>query len=101
MSRSLDVPDMAKRGEMVQGQVDELLSVEAVADHLGVSQMIVARLIDRGAIEAAGVGVHRKVRASEIERYLLERKGKRHAALATLAGDIDVDAPVDEVVRTR
>ena len=92
---------MAKRGELVQGQVDELLSVEAVADHLGVSQMIVARLIDRGAIEAAGVGVHRKVRASEIERYLLERKGKRHAALATLAGDIDANAPVDEVVRTR
>lgn len=101
MSRMLDVHSMAKRGELVQGQVEELLSVEAVSGHLGVSQMTVARLIDRGAIVAAGVGVHRKVRASEIERYLLERKGKRHAALATLAGDIDADAPDDEAIRTR
>lgn len=92
---------MAKRGELIQYPAEELLSVEAVADHLGVSQMTVVRLIDRGAIVAAGVGVHRKVRASEVERYLLERKGKRHAALATLAGDIDADAPDDEAIRTR
>ncbi len=80
---------------------DELLSTQAVADHLGVSRMTVVRLIDRGAIEAAGAGVHRKVRASEVERYLRERTAKRRAAVATLAGDIDADTPVDEVIRTR
>ncbi len=92
---------MAKRGELVQGQAEELLSVEVVADHLGVSQMTVVRLIECGAIEAAGVGVHRKVRASEIERYLLERKGKRHAAVAMLADEIDAHTPADEAIRTR
>lgn len=101
MSRSLGVPDMTKGGEVLQGRAEELLSVEAVADDLGVSQMIVARLIDRGAIEATGGGVPRNVRASEVERYLRERTMKRRAALATLAGDIDADVPIDEVVRTR
>lgn len=69
-----------------------------MADQLGVSRMTVVRVIDRGAIDATGWGVHRKVRASEVERYLGERTVKRRAALA---GDIDANAPIDEVVRTR
>lgn len=80
---------------------DELLSTRAVADHLGVSRMTVVRLIDRGAIEAAGAGVHRKVRASEVERYLRERSAKRRAAVAALAGDVGADMPDDKVLRTR
>ena len=79
----------------------ELLSAEPVADRLGVSRMVVLRLIDRGVLEAAGLGVRRKVRVSEVERYLRERTAKRRAALATLAGDIDAKTPADGVVRTR
>ena len=33
---------------------DELLSTQAVAEHLGVSRMTVVRLIDQGRLEAAG-----------------------------------------------
>lgn len=80
---------------------DELLSTQAVADHLGISRMTVVRLIDRGVMEAAGAGAHRKVRASEVERYLRERASKRRAAVARLAQDIDADTPADEVIRTR
>lgn len=39
--------------------------------------------------------MHRKVTAFEVERYLRERTAKRRAALATLAGDIDADAPLN------
>ena len=46
--------------------------------------------------------VQRPAKKSEYEeRYLRERTVKRRAALATLAGDIDADAPIDQVVRTR
>lgn len=91
--------------ETSQGAVilpaDELLSTQAVADHLGVSRMTVVRLIDRGVIESAGAGSHRKVRASEVDRYLRERASSRRTALASLGQDIDADTPADEVVRTR
>ena len=80
---------------------DELLSTQAVAEHLGVSRMTVVRLIDQGRLEAAGGGTHRRVRASEVERYLADRKAKRRSALASLAEDIDFDTPSDEVVTTR
>ena len=80
---------------------DELLSTQAVAEHLGVSRMTVVRLIDQGRLEAAGGGTHRRVRASEVERYLADRKAKRRSALASLAEDIDFDTPSDEVVTAR
>lgn len=80
---------------------DELLSTQAVADHLGVSRMTVVRLIDRGVIEAASAGTHRKVRASEVERYLRDRAARRRAALNGLAEDLPPDLPADEVIRTR
>lgn len=80
---------------------DELLSTQAVADHLGVSRMTVVRLIDRGVIEAAGAGVHRKVRASEVERYLRDRAARRRAALNGLAEDLPPDLPADEMITTR
>ncbi|WP_203567218.1 helix-turn-helix domain-containing protein [Aestuariimicrobium ganziense] len=87
--------------EVVILPADALLSTQAVADHLGVSRMTVVRLIDRGILESAGVGVHRKVRASEVERYLVERAAKRRGAIAELAQDIDADTAADEVIRTR
>lgn len=80
---------------------DELLSTQAVADHLGVSRMTVVRLIERGVIATAGGGSHRKIRASEVERYLRERALKRRAAVSQLAHDIGDDTPADEVLRTR
>ena len=80
---------------------DELLRTQAVADHLGVRRMTVVRLIDQGTIEAAGAGTHRKVRASEVDRYLRERTSKRRAALGRLAQDVDFGTPADEVIRTR
>jgi len=80
---------------------DELLGTQAVADHLGVSRMTVVRLIDRGRLTAVGGGTHRRVRASEVARYLDERASERNAALASLAGDIDDETPVDEVIQTR
>lgn len=80
---------------------DDLLSTREVADHLGVSRMTVVRLIDAGTLEAAGAGAHRKVRASEVERYLCERSARRRSALAELAEDIGEDTPADEIISTR
>lgn len=79
---------------------EEVLGTQAVAELLGVSRMTVVRLVDRGVLEAAGAGTHRRVRASEVARYVEERTAKRRAALVALAGDIDADDPADVVIST-
>jgi excisionase family DNA binding protein len=50
-----------------------LMTVPEVADAMRVSNMTVYRLIKSGDLGAVRVGHHYRIRAGEVERYLLER----------------------------
>ncbi len=98
--RLVDVLEMSP--DAVVFAADTLVSTQEAADVLGVSRMTVVRLIDRGelAIEGSG-GVHRRIPASELARYVQERTTTRRSALDALGSDIGDDTPVDQVIVTR
>lgn len=80
---------------------DTLVSTQRAADLLGVSRMTVVRLIDRGDLRAEGGGLHRKIAATELERYRAMRRDRRRAAVHELAQDITENTPADRVISTR
>lgn len=80
---------------------DTAVSTQEAANFLGVSRMTVVRLVDRGELAADVGGVHRRIAASELERYYEVRSSRRRAALESLAQDISEETPPDEVIRTR
>lgn len=87
--------------EVVVLPSDTTLSTQEAADFLGISRMTVVRLIDRGVIAAEAGGVHRRVAASELERYSDTRSSRRRSALESLAQEVTEETPPDEAVRTR
>lgn len=80
---------------------DAVMSTGQAAQLLGVSRMTVVRLVERGELQAAGGGAHRRIAASELARYHAARAAARTAALESLAGEIGDDTPVDQIVTTR
>lgn len=80
---------------------DTTVSTQQAADLLGVSRMTVVRLIDRGQLAAEGGGVHRRIAASEVDRYRATSADRKRAALLRLAREIGDDTPPDTVVSTR
>lgn len=80
---------------------DAFVSTQQAADVLGVSRMTVVRLIDRRELSAEGGGVHRRIRASELERYRAVSTNRRTAALHDLAREISDGTPPDQVISTR
>lgn len=80
---------------------DTTVSTQEAADFLGISRMTVVRLIDRGELAAEAGGVHRRISASELERYSEARSARRRSAVDSLAQDISAETPPDEVIRTR
>ena len=63
--------------------------------------MTVVRLIDRGELVAEGGGVHRRIAATEVDRYRVASATRRRAALRELAGEITDDTESDRVISTR
>lgn len=80
---------------------DAFLSTQQAADLLGVSRMTVVRLIDRGDLAADGGGAHRRITASELDRYRAASARRRRAALHDLAQEIGERTPPDRVINTR
>lgn len=97
--RLIDVLEISPEAVVLPS--DKAVSTQKAADFLGVSRMTVVRLIDRGELEADVGGVHRRIAASELERYHEVRSSRRRAALESLALDITEETPPDEVIRTR
>lgn len=97
--RLIDVLEISPEAVVLPS--DKAVSTQKAADFLGVSRMTVVRLIDRGELAADVGGVHRRIAASELERYHEVRSSRRRAALESLALDITEETPPDEVIRTR
>lgn len=81
--------------------LDAFVSTQQAAESLGVSRMTVVRLIDRGELVAEGGGVHRRIAATEVDRYRAANAARRRAALRELAGEITGDTAPDQVISTR
>ena len=77
------------------------MSTQQAAESIGVSRMTVVRLIDRGELVAEGGGVHRRIAATEVDRYRVASATRRRAALRALAGEITDDTGPDQVISTR
>ena len=71
-------------GENGNGNAEQLLSTQQVADILGVSRPFVVKLIDGGQLPAQFVGTHRRVRAGDLEAYQYKRRQKSRAAMDEL-----------------
>lgn len=97
--RVLDV--LESSGGAVVLPADAFVSTQQAAELLGVSRMTVVRLIDRGELTAEGGGVHRKIAATEIERYRTDTQARRRAAMRELTQGLPGDLPADRVVSTR
>lgn len=97
--RLIDVLEISPEAVVLPS--DKAVSTQEAADFLGVSRMTVVRLIDRGKLAAEVGGVHRRIAASELERYHEVRSARRRAILESLALDITEETPPDEVIRTR
>lgn len=80
---------------------DDSLTTGQVADVLGVSRSTITRLVDKGELEASGAAVHRRIAASEVQRYQQHRQQSRRRAVRELAQDIGPETPPDKPVRTR
>lgn len=80
---------------------DAVVSTQEAAGLLGVSRMTVVRLIDRGLLRAQGGGSHRRIAASELDRYQAASAARRRAALHDLAQEVSEGTPPDQVIRTR
>ena len=80
---------------------DAFMSTQQAAESIGVSRMTVVRLIDRGELVAEGGGVHRRIAATEVDRYLSANATRRRAALRELAEEITADTAPDQVISTR
>lgn len=73
-------------GHQVSVVADEdMLTTQAAAERLNVSRQYVVRLVDRGELPAVKVGSHRRLRASDVEAYRIQRDTDRDAALDRLA----------------
>jgi len=81
--------------------LDAFMSTQQAAESIGVSRMTVVRLIDRGELVAEGGGVHRRIAATEVDRYREASATRRRAALRALAGEITDDTGPDQVISTR
>jgi len=64
---------------------EDMLTTQAAAVRLNVSRQYVVRLVDRGDLPAIKVGSHRRLRASDVEAYRIQRDTDRDAALDRLA----------------
>lgn len=80
---------------------DAFMSTQQAAESIGVSRMTVVRLIDRGELAAEGGGVHRKIAATEVDRYRSANVTRRRSALRELAEEITADTAPDQVISTR
>lgn len=81
--------------------LDAFMSTQQAAEAIGVSRMTVVRLIDRGELVAEGGGVHRRIAATEVDRYRVASAARRRAALREMAGEITDDTEPDRVISTR
>ncbi len=72
-------------GENGNGNAEQLLSTQQVADILGVSRPFVVKLIDGGQLPAQFVGTHRRVRAGDLELWKAENRRRRLETLSELA----------------
>ncbi|CAM2921748.1 helix-turn-helix domain-containing protein [Skermania piniformis] len=96
--RVLDVLETS--GGVVVLPADAFVGTQQAAELLGVSRMTVVRLIDRGELAEEGGGVHRRIAASELERYRVAARPRRRAALRELAQDVS-EGDADRVISTR
>ncbi|HKT15077.1 MAG TPA: helix-turn-helix domain-containing protein [Allosphingosinicella sp.] len=64
---------------------DEMLTTQGAAERLNVSRQYVVRLVDRGSLPAVKVGSHRRLRASDVEAFRVQRDVERNTALDRLA----------------
>jgi len=64
---------------------DEMLTTQGAAERLNVSRQYVVRLVDRGSLPAVKVGSHRRLRASDVEAFRMQRDAERDTALDQLA----------------
>jgi len=64
---------------------EDVLTTQQAAARLNVSRQYVVRLVDQGELPAVKVGTHRRLRASDVERYRIKREANRDAALDRLA----------------
>lgn len=62
-----------------------MLTTQGAAELLNVSRQYVVRLANRGTLPAVKVGSHRRLRASDVETYRIERDRDRDDALNQLA----------------
>ena len=64
---------------------EEMLTTQAAADLLNVSRQYLVRLVDSGGLAAVKVGSHRRLRASDVVAFKIERDAGRTSALNRLA----------------
>lgn len=83
MARAAALMAEGRQVSVVAG--DEMLTTRGAAERLNVSRQYVVRLVDRGRLPAVKVGSHRRLRASDVEAFRMQRDAERDAALDRLA----------------
>lgn len=83
MARAAALMAEGRQVSVVAG--DEMLTTQGAAERLNVSRQYVVRLVDRGRLPAVKVGSHRRLRASDVEAFRVQRDAERDAALDRLA----------------
>lgn len=78
---------MAEGGGVAVVPLDAELTTQDAADLLGISRPSLVKLLDQGAIPYRTLGVHRRLKATDVLAYRRTRDAKRRRALDKLAAE--------------
>lgn len=77
--------------------VNQELTTQQAANHLGVSRPYLVRLLDAKRIPFHRVGTHRRVYLKDLLTFREKRDQKRHVALVSLSKQVDKHGLYDKV----